>query len=69
MHTYCHSTSVNDLWNAIKDICGECLNLVPSKESSTDITNQGLIVQLSAYQVRSNVAITELILWVLLKTG
>ena len=35
MHTYCHSTSVNGLWNAIKDICRECLNLVPSKESST----------------------------------
>ena len=35
MHTYCHSTPVNDLWNAIKDICRECLNLVPSKESFT----------------------------------
>ena len=35
MHTHCHSTPVNDLWNAIKDICRECLNLVPTKESST----------------------------------
>ena len=23
MHTYCHSTSVSDLWNSIKDICRE----------------------------------------------
>ena len=29
------TTSVNDLWNAIKDTCRECLNLMPSKESST----------------------------------
>ena len=35
MHTYCHSTPINDLWNAIKNICTGCLNLVPSKESST----------------------------------
>ena len=35
MHTYCHSTSVNDLWNAIKDIYKSCLIMVPNKESST----------------------------------
>ena len=35
MHTYRHSTSVNDLWNAIKDIYKSCLIMVPNKESST----------------------------------
>ena len=34
-YIYCHSTLANDLWIAFKDICRECLNLVPSKESST----------------------------------
>ena len=58
-----NTLSINYLWHNFKNICIRCLEMIPTRIYLLhDITIHGSIVQLSAYHIRSNAAITELVL-------